>query len=130
MSKLLYKDLSYKLQGAIFKVYKTLGCSFKESVYQNALPEELTLEELTVEKEKRIDICYNNKKVGVYVPDLIVDDKIILELKAKEFLIKKDKEQFWHYLKGSKYKVGYLVNFGKPGGVEMLRRVYDTAREN
>lgn len=130
MSDLLYRDLSYEIRGGIFKVYKTLGCSFKESVYQNALFEELKSRKIDAEKEKRIPVYYQGKKVGVYVPDIVVNEQIIIELKAKPFLTNGDQKQFWDYLKGSEYKVGYLVNFGKPGGVEMIRRVYDTARKN
>lgn len=128
MSQLLYKELSYQIQGAIFKVYKTLGCSFKETIYQNALVEELISNKIKVEKEKRINVFYNGKKIGTYVPDVVINKQIIVELKAKPFLNRGDKMQFWYYLKGSTYKVGYLLNFGKPGGVEMIRRVYDTAR--
>ncbi len=126
--KLLYKNLSYQVQGAFFKVYKILGCSFKESVYQKALLEEFCLLGLKSETQKRINIYYNDKKVGTYIPDIVVEDCIIIELKAKPQIVKKDKEQFWQYLKGSKYKVGYLINFGTQGGVDMMRWVYDTAR--
>ena len=81
------------------------------------------------EKEKQIKVYYQGKKVGAYIPDIVANEQIIIELKAKSFLTKGDQKQFWDYLKGSEYKVGYLVNFGKPGGVEMVRRIYDTARE-
>ena len=129
MPEILYKELSYEVQGAIFKVYKTLGCSFKESVYHNALVEELKSRKINIEKEKQIKVYYQGKKVGAYIPDIVANEQIIIELKAKSFLTKGDQKQFWDYLKGSEYKVGYLVNFGNPGGVEMVRRIYDTARE-
>jgi len=83
---------------------------------------------LKTEKEKRINVYYGDKKVGTYVPDLIVNDAILIEIKAKPRLIKDDIKQFWYYLKGSEYKVGYLINFGSSGGVEIIRRIYDTAR--
>lgn len=67
-------------------------------------------------------------KVGVYVPDLVINEVIIIELKAKPFLHKEDIRQFWYYLKNSKFKLGFLVNFGKSDGVEIIRRVYDKAR--
>jgi GxxExxY protein len=128
---LLYRELSYTVQGAIFEVYKALGCSFKESAYDNALFEELANERnLPVERQKRIEIYFKGKKVGTYVPDFIVKKQIVIEIKAKVFITKQDIAQFWNYLKGSKYKVGYLINFGKPGGVEIIRRVYDTARNH
>jgi len=128
MTELLYKQLSYQIQGAAFKVYGTLGCAFKESIYHNAYSDELKSTGLFIENEKRINIYYNNKKVGTYVPDVIAEEKIIIELKSKPFIVKSDQEQFWNYLKSSKYKIGYLINFGKPGGVEIIRRIYDTAR--
>jgi len=125
MVEIIHKDLSYQVQGAIFEVYKALGCSFKEVAYDNALFQELSSErKFLVERQKRINIFFKGQRVGTYVPDLVVEDKILIEVKAKSFLIIKDFDQFWDYLKGSDYKVGYLVNFGKPGGVEMIRRVY------
>ena len=128
MSELIHKEVSFAIRGAVYTVYKTLGCSFKESVYHKALIEELHVKGLQLEDEKRIAITYKGKNVGTYVPDIVVNEKVILELKAKPFLTKGDKEQFWHYLKGSNYKLGFLINFGKPGGVELVRWVYDTAR--
>ncbi|MFH0779966.1 MAG: GxxExxY protein [Parcubacteria group bacterium] len=126
--KLLYKEESFIIQGAFFRVYETFRNSQKENVCHNALIEDLKQAGLKVEKNKRIEIYYNGKKVGTYVPDLIVNEIILIELKCKPFIHKDDQKQFWYYLKNSKYKVGYLVNFGKPNGVEFIRRVYDTAR--
>jgi len=129
MSNLLYRKLSYALQGAFFNVDKAFGYAFKESVYHNALAEELRQNNINIISQKRINIFCRNKKVGVYVPDLIIDDAIVVEIKCKPRLTIEDVRQFWHYLKGSEYKVGYLVNFGHSGRVELIRRVYDTARE-
>jgi GxxExxY protein len=67
---------------------------------------------MNIENQTRIDIFYDNEKVGTYIPDLIVNDKILIELKSKPFLNKEDEKQFWGYLKGSKYKLGFLINFG------------------
>lgn len=127
--KLLYKEMSYKLQGGFYHVYKSLGNGFKESIYHKALTEELEHLGLKIDNQKRIPVYYGEKKVGVYIPDLIVEDTILVELKCKPVLTKNDIQQFWYYLKGSDYKVGYLVNFGQIGKVEIVRRVYDTARE-
>ena len=69
------------------------------------------------------------EKVGVYIPDKIINNCILLELKAKPFLAKEDIDQFWKYLKGSKYKLGFLINFGH-GKLEVKRIVYDTARKS
>ena len=75
-------------------------------VYHNAFLLWLTYKGLKTEKEKRINVYYGDKKVGTYVPDLIVNDAILIEIKAKPRLIKDDIKQFWYYLKGSEYKVG------------------------
>ena len=128
MDTLLYKELSYSLQGAFFNVYKALGNGFKESVYHNALIEEIRSLNIEINSQKRINIYYHSKKIGVYIPDLIIDESIIVEIKAKPLITTGDIKQFWYYLKGSEYKVGYLVNFGQPRKVELIRRVYDTAR--
>ena len=123
---LLYEKESYEIRGGCFWVWKEFGSAFKESVVDKALTEELTRRGLNIENQKRIDIYYRDKKVGTYIPDKIINDAIILELKAKPFLTKQDIKQFWHYLKGTNYKLGFLINFGDK--LEIKRVVYDTAR--
>jgi len=81
-----------------------------------------------VENQKRIDIYYNNKKIGTYIPDKIIDSIILLELKCKPFITREDKKQFWYYLKASSYKLGLLINFGSKN-LEIHRRIYDKARQ-
>lgn len=80
-----------------------------------------------MDSQKRIPIFYRGEKVGEYIPDFIIEDKIIVELKCKPYLIKEDKRQFWLYLRGSHYKLGFLINFGSRK-LEIKRRVYDKAR--
>lgn len=123
MVELLYKQESYIIQGIAFDIYKNFRNRHKETVYHNSFYWELKEKGLKVEKEKRIDVYYNDKKVGVYVPDLIVEDKILIELKVKPKLTNDDIKQFWHYLKSSSYKLGYLINFGILNGVQIIRRV-------
>ena len=127
-AKLLFKDESYLIQGGAFEVYKQFRNRHKEIVYQRALIEYLKNKGLDVDKEKQIPIYFQSKKVGVYIPDIVVNDKIFIELKCKPIVTEDDIKQFWYYLKCSDYKVGYLVNFGSTGGVKIIRRVYDTAR--
>ena len=126
---LLYKGESYLIRGACFAIYKKFRNTQKERVYQKALELELNSEGLTVEREKQIPVHHLGVKVGVYTPDLLVNNIILIELKAKPFLHKEDITQFWHYLKNSEFKLGFLVNFGNPEGVEIIRRVYDNARQ-
>lgn len=125
--KLLYKNISYKIRGACFEVWKKFGGAFKEKVVDNALTVALEKRGLQVVNQPKIDIYFENKKVGMYQPDKIVNDLILLELKCKPFLTQEDKRQFWLYLKGSKYKLGLLINFGTKK-LEIERRVYDRAR--
>lgn len=127
---LLYRRESFLIRGVAFDIYKQFRSNYKEKVYQNAYLLGLVYKELSVEKEKRLDVFFKGKRVGVYVPDLIVNGEIIIEIKAKPKLTNEDIKQFWYYLKGSDYRLGFLINFGSPNGVEIIRRVYDTARKN
>ncbi len=127
MNKLLYEKESYEIRGACFWVYREFGGDFKESVIHNALVKELSKRGLVINTQKRINLLYDGEKVGTYVPDIIVNDIVLVELKCKQFLTKEDSRQFWRYLKASPYKLGLLVNFG-PRRLEIKRRVYDKAR--
>ena len=129
MSILLYNKITYEIRGACFWIWKEFGSAFKESIIDRALTEELTRRGLTVESQKRIDVHYQGKKVGSYIPDKIINDCVLLEIKRKSFLTKQDKEQFWHYLRASKYKLGLLINFAD-AKLEIMRRVYETARHD
>lgn len=125
--QLLYERESYLIRGACFDLYKQFGGAFKETVINKALVAELKHTGLVVETQKRIDIVFRDEKIGVYVPDLIIDSKILIELKVKPFLTKEDERQFWHYLRATEYKLGFLINFGSKK-LEIKRRVYDHAR--
>lgn len=124
----LYEQESYAVRGACFEVWKEFKGMFKESVIDKALNIALESKGLKVESQKRIDIYFKGKKVGTYVPDKIVNGVILIELKAKPFITKQDIEQFWKYLKGSNYKLGFLINFS-PTRLQIKRVVYDTARK-
>lgn len=112
-SKLIFADLTYKVRGAIFEVYNTLGSGHKEQVYQKALEKELEERNISYKREKNLDVDYKGKKVGNYRPDFVVEEKIIIELKAVEFVPKSYEEQLIHYLKTTGFIVGLLVNFGQ-----------------
>jgi len=125
---LLYPELSYKIRGAFFKIWKEFGPAFKEAVYQKALEKEFRDCGINFESQKRLPIYYQDEKVGLYVPDFIVEDKIIIEIKHLPFLTIKEKKQVWYYLKGTDYKLLFLVNFGGEK-LEIYRRIYDSARK-
>lgn len=129
MEKLLYKEESYIIQGGAFEVYKKFRDRHKEVIYLRSLIVYLEKNGLKIEKEKQIPVYFEDKKVGTYVPDMIVNSKILVELKAKPRITNQDIGQFWGYLKSTNYRLGYLINFGAPKGVEIIRRVYDTARK-
>lgn len=119
--------MTYQIRGACFKVWEELGSAFKEFAYQKALALELEKRELSLKTERSIKIIYEGKEVGRYRPDFVVEGKVLVEIKIVPFLAREHKLQFWRYLKGSSYKVGFLVNFGGKR-LEIIRRVYDTAR--
>ena len=129
MSDLLYKEESYLIQGGAFEIYKQFRNRHKETVYWKDLIGYLKNRGLAIEEEKQIPIYFENKKVGVYIPDITVNNLILIELKCKPQISQDDIKQFWYYLKNSEYKVGYLINFGSTDGVQIIRRIYDTARK-
>lgn len=124
----LYEKESYDIRGACFDVWKVFGGAFKERAIDKALTKSLEKRGLKVEEQKRITIYFEGEKVGIYVPDKIVNNRILLEIKVKPFLTKQDIDQFWKYLKGSQYKLGFLINFGS-AKLMIKRIVYDTARK-
>jgi GxxExxY protein len=125
---LLYEDISYKIRRAVFNVYNSLGSGYKESVYQKSLEQELQKQGLNFETQKRLAVSYNGKKVGDYIPDFLVENKVIVELKASKFLTKNDNQQTFYYLKGSDYKLALLVNFGAPK-LQIKRLVWFSSKE-
>lgn len=125
---MLYEDITYKIRGACFNVWKEFGGAFKEKIIENALREDFAKSGLQIESQKRIDVYYKSKKVGTYVPDMIINRTVLLELKCKPFLTREDQRQFWLYLKATDYKIGLLINFGTEK-LEIKRRVYDKARQ-
>lgn len=109
---LLYADITYRIRGAIFSVYNELGYGHKEQVYQKALAKELKERNIQYKKEVSLNVKYKGEKVGNYRPDFIIENKVILELKAVEFASKTFETQLLHYLKTTNYNLGLLVNFG------------------
>lgn len=126
---LLYPELSYKVTGVIFNVWKALGPAYKETIYQKALENGLRNTGIHFMAQKQIPVLYNGQKVGIYTPDFVIDDKIILEIKCLPYLTLREKKQGWYYLKGTEYRILLMVNFGG-ARLEIIRRVYDKARLN
>jgi len=125
---ILYEKETYKIRGACFRVWKEFGGAFKESVIERSLLIEFQELGFKIDSQKKIPLYYKNKNVGTYIPDIVIDDKILIELKAKPFITKEDQRQFWLYLKATDYKLGLLINFG-PDKLSINRRIYDEARQ-
>jgi len=113
MESLRYKDLSYKVIGCAMKVHQKLGPGFLEKVYENALMIELAGAGIKAIQQAPIQITYNQKIVGDYFADILVDDKIILELKATEKLLKIHQSQVINYLNATGIELGILINFAE-----------------
>jgi len=123
MSEFLYKDLTEQIIGAAFEVHRTLGYGFLEKIYQSALKVELGLRSIASEMEMPIDVFYKNINVGTYRSDLLVDGKVIVEIKVAKVYNHADEAQLLNELKGSQSPVGLLVNFGRER-VEFKRMVF------
>jgi GxxExxY protein len=108
----LYKNLTYKIIGAIYAVHKELGPIHKEIVYHKALAIEFKDRGITYSEEKSMDVKYKDKKVGSYKPDFIIDDKVIVEIKVAPIITKSMQDQVYYYVKGTKYNLVLLANFG------------------
>ncbi|GBE01568.1 hypothetical protein BMS3Bbin06_00008 [bacterium BMS3Bbin06] len=108
----IYKDLTYKIIGVLYEIHKELGSVHKEIIYHKAITIELIEKGIPFVEEKTIDVKYKGKKVGVYRPDFIIDEKVILEVKVAPAITKAMRDQVYYYVKGTKYKLVLLANFG------------------
>jgi GxxExxY protein len=125
--KLLHQELTDVIIKTFYEVYNELGYGFLERVYQNSLYLELKNKGLKVEAQKKIIVYYKGIKVGEYYADLIVEDLIILELKAVDCIVEVFENQILNYLKGTDCEVGLLLNFGKKP--EFKRKIFENERK-
>jgi len=123
MADIIYEELSFQVMSAVFEVHNVLGSGFLEKVYENALIKEFTLRGIHVETQKEIKVSYKDNDVGHYYADVLVDGKIIIELKAVDRLNRLHEAQLLNYLKATGIKLGYLINMGGKS-VEYKRLVY------
>lgn len=110
---MIYEEKTKEILKAFFTVYNKLGYGFLEKVYQNALFIELRSNGFYCESQRPIKVYYESMLVGDYYADIIVDDCIILELKAGEALCEEHEYQLINYLKATEIEIGLLLNFGK-----------------
>ncbi len=107
------EELTGRIIKVFYKVYNALGYGFIESVYHNAMILELGREGLIVETEKPISVFYDGRIVGSFSADLVVENRVILELKAREKLVEAHEVQLVNYLRATEIEIGLLLNFGK-----------------
>lgn len=122
-----HSDLTEKIIGAFYEVYNELGYGFAEKVYENALCVALRRIGLTVEQQSPITVYFFGQVVGKYLADLLVNDKVIVELKAVQSLTAQHEAQLLNYLKATRIEVGLVLNFGPKA--EFKRKVFDNARK-
>ena len=127
MTTLLHKTITDAVLKIYFDVYNQLGSGFLEKVYQNAMYFELKNKGFKVEAQKQIKVYFRKQLVGEYYADLIVEDKVIVELKATELLMNVHVAQTLNYLKATEIEVGLLLNFGEEP--EFKRMIYTNDRK-
>ena len=122
MSSLKHSDLTDKIIKAYYDVYNQLGFGFLEKVYENALLIELRKKGLFCVAQLPIEVFYEEQKVGQYYADILVEDSVILEIKAAESLVEEHEAQLINYLKATELEIGLLLNFGKKP--EFKRKIF------
>jgi GxxExxY protein len=112
MEKIVYKELSYKIVGLAMEVQRQLGHGFLEKVYENALILELKNNNIQAQQKCPIKVYYKGEVVGEYIADILVEEKIILELKTSDSISDAYRAQIINYLKATEIELGILINFG------------------
>ncbi len=113
-AEIIYPELSRKIVGAAFNVLNALGCGFLEKVYENALVVELMSMGLKCTQQVPFKIIYKSVEVGLYVADLVVEDRVLLELKAVDAVTPVHKAKTMNYLHCSKLRLAIIMNFARP----------------
>jgi len=128
MAEILYKALSFAIIGAAMEVHNILGPGFLEAVYQAALEKESTLRGIPFQHQVELPVSYKGDIVGVYKADLVIDGKIIVEIKGVSKLNASHQAQALHYLAATGLELAILINFGA-GSLE-YRRVVKSENKN
>ena len=113
MADLIYKELSYRIVGILFKVYNELGAGYQEKYYQKAISSELRKSGIRFKEQVLVDLKYNGEKIGKYFIDFLIDDKIVLEIKISPRFYARDVKQVIAYLKTTSLNLGILASFSK-----------------
>lgn len=122
-----HQETTQKIIKAFYRVYNNLGYGFLEKVYENAMMIELRKQGIDAVQQSRIDVYYEAEIVGDYFADLLVDGKVLVELKAANQIAADHEAQLLNYLKATQNEVGLILNFGpKP---QIARKIYDNDRK-
>lgn len=111
--RILYKDLSYKIVGLAMQAHRELGPGFLEKVYENALMVLFEENGISAQAQLPIQVHFHGRIVGDYIADILVENTIILELKAQDRILQLHKAQTLNYLRATQYRLALLLNFGK-----------------
>lgn len=117
-----HKELTEKIIGCAYRVYNKMGYGFLESVYEKCLLIELDKEDLQAKAQQQIAVFYEDKNVGVFIADIVVEDQVIIELKSIRNIAEAHEIQLVNYLTATKKDVGLILNFGE-NKVEVRRKV-------
>lgn len=117
-----HQELTKNIIGVYYDVYNELGYGFLEKVYHKAMLIELYKRGYVIESEKKLNVYYKNEIVGEYVPDIIINESVIVELKCVEYLIETHENQLLNYLKATNCEVGLILNFGKDP--QFIRKIF------
>jgi GxxExxY protein len=124
MAKLMFEEESYQIRGAVFEVYREMGCGFLEPVYQECLEKELVRQGIPFVAQRELILHYKGERLEqTYKPDFICIERIIVELKAVKELGNEHRAQVHNYLKATGLELGFLVNFGHYPKAEIERIV-------
>jgi GxxExxY protein len=111
---IIYKELSYKIVELALEVHNELGCGFLEKVYENALMQLFERDKIPARQQAPADVYFQDKVIGQYFADILVDNKLILELKTVDVIANIHVAQVLNYLRATGMKLGMILNFGKP----------------
>ncbi|OGC04386.1 hypothetical protein A2276_08575 [candidate division WOR-1 bacterium RIFOXYA12_FULL_43_27] len=112
---LVFAKESYEIMGIVFKVFKELGFGHKESFFQKALAKSFKDNDFEFREQLRFKVRYKGEDLGIYVLDFLIFNKIILEIKQRNFISSKDIDQLYKYLKAMKLKLGIIITFTSEG---------------
>ena len=124
---LKYKELTERIIEVFYRVYNKLGYGFLEKVYENAIMKEFKKENIPAVSQSAIKVVYEDEIIGEYFADILVDNKVIVEIKAAKSLAKENEAQLLNYLKATDIEVGLLLNFGPKA--DFKRKVFDNIKK-